>query len=306
MASKRSPRPDAALGARTKGNIKKRTSGFRTDDIPETEWVTFKPPTGPAASGSMSKEWKIFPASSSATLAAFSKAPTAPVAGTASRRRYEATALNPTNIWRERNGLPPLTFSLSPEAPPKAPAADAALRRRYEDALDQINSWRERNNLPPLRRAQAGKAGGAKEELDPVSALREECARAVVNAIQLVDCLKEMAPFVIVPKDYRAIVEADAAKLREVALHGYGISEELLHMAAMLDNRVAAVQPRIGAMARDEAVKRADQLLTQFADDKVPELTKGRQWNKLSSVLFGVDGADMWEAMRRYKRTSRP
>jgi hypothetical protein len=254
VASKKRPQPG-------EGDVRKRTSGFRRNDLPnpEKELITL--------------------------FAAFSAAPTAPAASTASRRRYEA-ALKRTNIWRERKGIPPLTFSASSEAP----AARTVPHRRHKDALDQISIWRERNGLPRL----AGEC-------------LKKCDREIDLAVISVEFLKEVAPWVITPKDYRTIVKADAEKLREVALHGYGISEELLHM---LDNRADAEQQRVVAMARDEAVRRAERLLKQFADsegqyhadNKDPELTKDGLWDKLSYVLFGVAGADMWGAMQRCRR----
>lgn len=273
---------------------KSRTSKFRTGDLPEGQLTPFKAysileDAGPSGFPGFPGR-KVGPGEfgQGMTFTAFSEAPAVPAAGAASSHQHEV-ALNQTNIWRKRNGIPPLTFSLSPEAP----AARAVPRRRHKAALDQISIWRQRNGLPRL----AGEC-------------LKKCDNLIDLAIISVETLKEMAPWVIPPKDYRAMVRADAEKLREVALHGYGISEELLHMAAMLDNRAAAEQPRIGAMARDEAVRLADQLLKQFADpegqyhadNKDPELTKGRSWYKLSLVLFDVAGADVWGAMRRCRR----
>jgi hypothetical protein len=268
---------------------KSRTSKFRTGDLPEGQLTPFKAystlyDAGPSGFPGFPGR-KVGPGEFGQwmTFTAFSEAP---AAGAASSHEV---ALDQIGIWRQRNGLPRLTFSLSPEAP----AARAVPRHRHRAALDQISIWRQRNGLPRL----AGEC-------------LKKCGDLIALAIISVETLKEMAPRVIPPKDYRAMVRADAEKLREVALHGHGISEELLHTAAMLDNRAAAEQPRIIAMARDEAVRLADQLLKQFADpegqyhadNKDPELTKGKPWHKLSLVLFGVAGADVWGAMGRCRR----
>jgi hypothetical protein len=69
---------------------------------------------------------------------------------------------------------------------------------RYEGALDQINIWRKRNDLPPL----AGK-------------LLEECEREVILAVRSVE---KVPPFVVTPKGYRTMLEADALALRKAAL----------------------------------------------------------------------------------------
>jgi hypothetical protein len=157
---------------------------------------------------------------------------------------------------------------------------------RYEGALDEINKWRERNKLPPL----------AGEHL-------EECERDVISAVRSVEYFKQYAPFVMTPKNYERIVKADAEKLREVALHGYGISGELLDLAAMLDSRAAVKQPRISA--RERAVDLAEQLLTRFVGS-APGQTVNGPWHHLSAILFGKPGADMFEAIRRSRRASRP
>jgi hypothetical protein len=150
---------------------------------------------------------------------------------------------------------------------------------RYKGALGQINEWRGRNKLPLL----------AGEHL-------KECEREVISAVRSVEYYKQCAPFVITPKNYKRIVRADAKKLRAVALHGYGISGELLELAAMLDNRAAVEQPRISA--REGAVDLAKQLLTRFGGS-APRKTVSSPWEELSKILLGVPGADVFEAMRR-------
>jgi hypothetical protein len=159
---------------------------------------------------------------------------------------------------------------------------------RYEGALDQINDWRGRNDLPPLAGADL-----------------KECEEEIKTAVRSVEYFKQVAPFVMTPKDYKRIVKADARKLREVALHGYGISGELLCLAAMLDNRTAVKPPRI--RARGQAVDLAKKLLTRFGG-RPPGLTKNGHWELLSQILFGVQDADVYEAMRgpRRQRRSRP
>jgi hypothetical protein len=157
---------------------------------------------------------------------------------------------------------------------------------RYKGALGEINKWRKRNKQPPL----------AGEHL-------EECKREVISAVRTVEDFKQWAPFVMTPKNYKRIVKADAKKLRAVALHGYGISGELLELAAMLDSRAAVEQPRISA--RERAVDLAKQLLTRFVGN-APGRTVNSPWQHLSAILFGEPGADMFEAMRRSRHASRP
>jgi hypothetical protein len=164
--------------------------------------------------------------------------------------------------------------------------SDSVPPTRYKGALGQINKWRGLNKLPLL----------AGEDL-------KECEREVIRAVKSVEYYKQCAPLVITSKNYKRIVRADAKKLRAVALHGYGISGELLELAAMLDKRAAVEQPRISA--REQAVDLAKQLLTRFGGS-APGKTVGSPWEELSKILFGVPGADVFEAMRRSRRASRP
>jgi hypothetical protein len=164
--------------------------------------------------------------------------------------------------------------------------SDPVSPARYKGALDEINDWRESNRLPPLAGTHL-----------------EECKREVISAVRLVENYKQWAPHVMTPKNYERIVKADAKKLREVALHGYGISRELLDLAAMLDSRATVEQPRISA--REQAVDLAKQLLTRFGGN-APGATVNSPWLHLSKILFGKPKADMFEAMRRSRRASRP
>jgi len=161
------------------------------------------------------------------------------------------------------------------------------LSDRYEGALDQINDWRGRNELPPLAGANL-----------------KDCEEEIKAAVRSVEYFKQSASFVMTSKDYKRILKADARKLREVALHGYGISEELLHLAALLDTR-AAVKPLL-TKPREHAVQLAKRILTRFGG-RAPGLSKNGPWEQLSEILFGVQDADVFEAMRgpRRRRLSR-
>ena len=156
---------------------------------------------------------------------------------------------------------------------------------RYKGALNQINIWRKHNRFPPL-----------------IGERLEECEREVIRAVKSVEFFKQCEPFVATPKVYKTIVKRDAKKLREVALHGYGISGELLHLAAMLDNRAraAVTQPRI--VARKQAVCLAERILTDFGG-KAPGLTQNSPWEILSGILLDVPGADVFETMRLSRKT---
>jgi hypothetical protein len=160
---------------------------------------------------------------------------------------------------------------------------------RYEGALDQINTWRGCNGLPPL----------AGEDL-------EKCEQDVVTAVRSVGSFKEWAPFVAAPKWCKTKFEAEARARRKAAR---SLSEEprrlLEEEAAVWDRRAAVKQPRIGSFGRDHAARSAEQILTRFGG-KAPGLRVGGPWQELSEILFDVEGADMFEAMRRCRRASRP
>jgi hypothetical protein len=191
-------------------------------------------------------------------------------------KKSRTSKFRPPKIGRGKIGPLITSTAFSDPVPPA----------RYKGALDKINDWRESNKLPPL----------AGEHL-------KECEREVIRAVRVVEDYKPWAPHVMNPKDYKRTVRADAKKLRAVALHGYGISGELLELAAMLDNRAAAEQPRISA--RERAVDLAEQLLTRFAG-RAPGLTLNGPWHRLSNIMLGVRRADVFEAIRRSRRASRP
>lgn len=160
---------------------------------------------------------------------------------------------------------------------------------RYKGALNQIHNWRKYNNLPPL----AGKR-------------LKDCIRKVDIAIRSVEYLKEVALFVTTPKKCKKTFEVEARKRRKAAELLSGEARRMLEEeAAVWDRRAAVKQPRFGTKARDQAVDWADQLFEQFGD-KAPGRSKDGPWVRLSGILFDETGANMFAAVRRFRRPPRP
>jgi len=165
--------------------------------------------------------------------------------------------------------------------------SDPVSLRRRERALGQINIWREHNGLPLL----------AGEDL-------KGCNREIVIAVRSVEYFKEIAPYIMGPRDRVRKLKADAKLLRTVAKTIRGRTGELLHLARdeaeRLDVLAFGEQPRVPS-ARERAVDLASRLLTRFGG-KAPGLSVEGPWIRLSKILLSVRGANVFEAMRRAPR----
>ena len=173
----------------------------------------------------------------------------------------------------------------------RAPASDRAKDEVWAPSARQIKS--------------------ALELIQPASRQRTMCKRDIVQALESVEFNKVMTGGA--PAAHKSKFNQFAKKLRaiEVSRIWYYAKqswiEELKNLRQWFEKAADNIKPRHGSRrlskSKEIAAVYAYALLVKYGKT-VPGLTRGGTWHQLATILYGAEGADLFDYLRRFTNTS--